>query len=63
MSCFETQPSSVQLNAVTNDVHKTEPLPKKGLMNTLLEMVEMIDRCPGIKVRSLLGEEVTQSKG
>jgi hypothetical protein len=63
MSCLETQPSTIQLDTVTDDVHKTEPFPEKGFTNTCLEMVEMIDRCPGIKVRSLLGEEVTQSKG
>jgi hypothetical protein len=59
MGCFKPQPPSVELNAVTDDVHKTKPLPKKSLMNTLLEMVEVIDRCPGIKIGSLLGEEVT----
>jgi hypothetical protein len=63
MGCFKPQPSSVELNAVTDDIHKTEPLPKKGLMNTLFKMVEVVDRCPGIKIGSLLGEEVTQSKG
>jgi hypothetical protein len=59
MGCLETQPSTVQLNAITDDVHKTEPLPNKGLMNTLLEMVEVVHRCPGIKIGGLLGEEVT----
>ena len=52
VSCFKAQPSSVQLNAVTDDVHKTEPFPKKGFTNTGFEMVEVINGCPGIKIGS-----------
>jgi hypothetical protein len=63
MSSFETQPSSVQLDAITDDVDETESFPEQGFANAGFEMVEVIDSCPRIKVRNLLREDTTQSKG
>jgi hypothetical protein len=62
MGRFEPQPPSIQLNAVTDNIDETESLPKQGLPNAGLEMVEVIDRRTGIKIGSLLGEDATQSK-
>jgi hypothetical protein len=63
MSGFEPQPPPIQLDAITDDVDKTESLPKEGFPNTGFEMVKVIDGSPSIKVRGLLGEDATQSKG
>jgi hypothetical protein len=63
MSGFETQPPPIQLDAITDDVDKTESLPEEGFPNAGLEMVKVIDSCSSIKVRGLLGENATQSKG
>ena len=62
MRSFESQSPSVQLNAVTDDIHKTEPFPEQRLSDTSLEMIEVINGGPGIKVRRLAGEDPTQSK-
>jgi hypothetical protein len=62
MSRFEPQPPSIQLNAVTDNIDETKSLPKQGLSNAGLEMVEVIDRRAGIKIRDLVGENSTQSK-
>jgi hypothetical protein len=63
MSRFETQSSSIELDAVTDDVNKTEPFPEKSLPNTCLEVVEVIDGRPSVKIGSLLCEDTTHSEG
>jgi hypothetical protein len=63
MSGLETQSPPIQLDAITDDVDKTKSLPKEGFANAGLEMVKVIDTRPSIKVRGLLGENATQSKG
>jgi len=62
MRGFESQSPPVQLNAVTDDVHKTEPFPEQRLSDTSLEMIDVINGSSGIKVRRLAGEDPTQSK-
>jgi hypothetical protein len=63
MSSFESQTSPVQLNTVADDIYETEPFPRQGFANAGLEMVKVINGRPGIKVRSLLGEDTTQQEG
>jgi hypothetical protein len=63
MGGFKTQPTPIQLDAITDDVDETESLPEEGFPNAGFEMVKVIDSCSGIKVRGLLGEDATQSKG
>src|SRR4030043_1204328 len=63
MSGFKTQPPPVQLDAVADDIHETEPFPREGFANAGFEMVKVIDSCSSIKVRRLLGEHAAQSKG
>jgi len=63
VSGFETQPPPIQLDAIADDVDKTESLPEESFPNAGFEVVKVIDGGTGIKVRGLLGEEATQSKG
>lgn len=63
MSSFESQATSVQFNTVADHIHETEPLPEESFSNAGLEMIDVIDGRPRVKIRRLLGEDPTQSKG
>jgi hypothetical protein len=61
MGGLKPQPPAVEFNTIADDVNEAESFPLKGLSNAGSEMGEVVNGGSGVEIRSLMGQDTTQS--